>query len=75
MQEIFTQNQVLKTLYQETEPSQSRKLFAALKEDISLKEAFDSYNDIIVKLDSVSKPSACRTSLDIIKYYSLKTAK
>lgn len=75
MQDTFTQNQLIKTLYQESDPTLSRKLFAALSDDISLKEQFNLLNNIIIELDNAGSYMPSKTSLDIIKEYSLKTRK
>lgn len=72
MQETFTQNQLIKTLYQESKAPLSRKLISALGNNQTLKEQFDSYNDIIMLLDSKEDYTPSKTSLDIIKSYSLK---
>lgn len=72
MQETFTQDQLIKTLYQESEAPLSRKLISALGNNQTLKEQFDSYNDIIMLLDSKEDYAPSKTSLDIIKSYSLK---
>lgn len=70
MHQTFTQDQLIKTLYQESDAPLSRKILSALGNNQSLKQQFDSYNDIIMLLDSKEEYAPSKTSIDIIKSYS-----
>lgn len=70
MQQTFTQDQLIKTLYQESDAPLSRKILSAIGNNQPLKQQFDSYNDIIMLLDSKEEYVPSKTSIDIIKSYS-----
>ncbi|HXH20078.1 MAG TPA: hypothetical protein VNJ07_13455 [Chitinophagales bacterium] len=74
MKHTSTRNLLVKNLYGETSQWENDFLADELNANWKLKEEFEAFQEVVMKLDS-EVYSPCKTSIQIILEHSRKTAK